>query len=108
MQIDKTQLSAKVYAKNEEKNIFYIKVDIPSLGMYINSITARQSPKHDNLWVQMPAFWAGKWVKPIEFRGSSEFKDLMEDLALRAVEEYNDEHIEYEDVDLSSVPDFGD
>ena len=83
------EVTASVYAKNEEKGIYYVKASVVSIGMYITSITVRSSPKYDDLWVQMPAFYAGRWTKPIEFSGGSQFHELIKDAALRAVDEYN-------------------
>jgi len=88
MQIDTTKITAEVYAENRDKKIMYVKVHIPSLQMYVNSCTVRPSTKYDGLWFQMPAFLAGKWVKPIEFEGASEFFDLIKDEAMRAVDWY--------------------
>lgn len=89
MQIDTTKITAEVYATNRDNNTLYIKVGIPSLRMYINSCTVKPSPKYGGLWFQMPAFLVGgKWTKPIEFSGDSEFQDLLKDEAMRAAEHY--------------------
>lgn len=108
MQVDTTKITAEVYAKNEEKCIYYIKIAIPSLGMYMNSFTVRPSNKYEEMWFQTPAFLVGrKWTKPIEFRGDSELQDLIKDAALRAVEQYNNDQTQYSDIDINHVPDFG-
>lgn len=89
MQIDTNELEAEVYAENRDKKILYVKVHIPSLGVYINSCTVRPSPKYGDLWFQMPAFLIGsKWVKPIEFEGASAFLDLIKEEVMRAVDWY--------------------
>lgn len=88
MQIDTTQITAEVYAENRDKKILYIKIHIPSLLMYINSCTVKPS-QYGGLWFQMPAFLVGsKWIKPVEFDGNPEFKELLQDEAMRAAEHY--------------------
>jgi hypothetical protein len=93
MNIDQTDIQAKVYTKNAEKGIYYIKASIPSLKMYINSITVRPSTKYGDMWFQMPSFAMGKkWVRPIEFNGDSQFLELIKDATFRAVDEYQRDH----------------
>lgn len=88
MQIDTTQITAEVYATNKLNNVLYIKISIPSLRMYINSCTVRPS-KYGGLWFQMPWFKiAGNDIHPVEFNGISDFKNLLEDEAMRAAEHY--------------------
>lgn len=108
MHIDTSEIQAEVYAKNNEKDIHYVKVTIPSLHMYINSITVRPSKKFGDMWFQMPAFCIGRsWVKPIEFSGDSQFQDLLKDAAFRAVEEYNSSPVltDIEDIDMDKAID---
>lgn len=98
--IDTTQLHAAVYFQNA-KGVYYAKVSIPSLGMYINSFKISVSPNYPErgLWVQWPSFWIKpKWVKPIEFNNTSEFKALVEEEVLRAVDTYNHEKLLPSDV----------
>lgn len=67
-------------------DIAFVKVEFPWLGLYINSITVRESPRQPNkLWVQLPAFKTGKrWTKPLELRNDSQLKDIIFRAALRA------------------------
>jgi hypothetical protein len=92
--IETTDIAAKVYAQND-KGVYYAKVDMPSIGLFINSITVRPSPNYaeKGLWVQWPAFFTGrgKWTKPVEWKGGSALKGILEDAVLRAVDAYNQE-----------------
>ena len=91
--INLTDVYAEVYKYNEDKQIFYIKLNFPSLGLYINRISVRPSAKFDGLWVQNPKFFIGRgWVSPIEFRNDCPLKELFEEHALLAVDAYNAKH----------------
>ncbi len=93
MYIDTTSITADVYAENLNKRVLYVKVAIPSLNMWIPHCTVRPSTKYEGLWFQMPKFWIGKdWAEPIEFRGDSPFRDLIQDAAMRAVDQYIWDH----------------
>lgn len=89
VQIDTTEINARVYAENLNKSILYVSVSIPSLRMWIAHCTVRPSTKFDDLWFQMPKFWIGKnWAEPVEFRGDSAFLDLIKDAAMRAADQH--------------------
>lgn len=100
--VDTTAITAEVYAQND-KGVYYVKVAIPSLAMYINSITVRQSTKFDELWVQMPAFRIGsRWTKPLEFRGDSQLLSIIKDTVLRAVDAFSHAN-KVTDLDLDNI-----
>ena len=89
MQIDTSEITARVYAENLTKSILYVSISIPSLQMWIAHCTVRPSTKYDDLWFQMPKFYIGKsWAEPIEFKGDSAFLDLIKDAAMRAVDQH--------------------
>lgn len=92
MHIDVTSITAEVYAENLKKSILFVKVGIPSFNMWIPHCTVRPSTKYEGLWFQMPRFWIGSWAEPIEFRGDSAFRDLIQDAAMRAVDQYIWDH----------------
>lgn len=89
MQIDETQITASIYHKTT-KGILYAKVSFPDIGLHVNSISVRQSPRSSTgLWVQPPAIPnRGKFIKPMEFERTSFLWSLIEDAVLRAVDEY--------------------
>lgn len=95
--IDTTNITAKVYAESD-KGVMYAKVSIPSIGMYINSISISPSPKfpEKGLWLQWPRFHigGGRWKFPVEWNGSSPLKSVLEDAIWRAVEEWQHEKLE--------------
>lgn len=94
MYIDTTSITAEVYAENLNKRILFVKIAVPSLNMYIPHCTVRPSTKYEGLWFQMPKFNIGgnNWAEPIEFRGGGPFRDLLEDAAMRAVDQYIYDH----------------
>jgi hypothetical protein len=84
-------IQSYIYHWSEGSNITYAKVDIPAMGLYINSITIRTNPRDtESLWVQMPKFKAGRqWIAPLQFETSSPLKKLIITYALKAYyEEY--------------------
>lgn len=103
MKLDISDLQATVYHKND-KGTYYVKITCSAIGMYINSITVRPSPKYPGqLWVQMPAIYLGKrWIHVIEFRNDSQLQQLFQDAALRAVDAYNLESI-LPDAELENI-----
>lgn len=82
------RVSAEVYKKTE-KDIYYVKVKLLDLGMFICGITVRKSIKSPDgpLWVQMPYY--GQFKKYIEFDGpDNKIKNIIEIRARNAVEYY--------------------
>lgn len=89
--IAKLKATSNVYAWTEN-DISYIKVDLPEIGMYVNSITIRPNPRDpEKLWVQMPKFSTGKskWTEPLEFQGNSVLREKLIKHALKAYYEYH-------------------
>ncbi len=90
LSLDTTAIKAEVYAYNTNKQIHFVKVTIPDLNLYINSITVRPSKKEVGPWFQMPAIFAGgKMIRPIELPKSSILYSIIRDLTMRAVVEYS-------------------
>ena len=86
---DEKNIRAEVYKKTD-KDIYYVKVKILDLGMYICGITVRQSPKNPDglLWVQMPYY--GQFKKYIEWDGAdNQLKNIIEIRSRYAVEAFN-------------------
>lgn len=84
--------------KDGEPN-YFVKIDFPEIGLYINSFKVMPSPKQKERgywWVQPPAYpWFGKWRNHIEFSNNSTLWLLIERLAIEAVERYrSDEEVE--------------
>lgn len=102
IQIDTAQIVAEIYTQNA-KGVYYAKVSIPSVGLYVNSITIRDSPKYPEkgLWLQWPAFMAGSWIKPVEWSNDSQLKVLLEDAVWRALDAYNRERLIMPEGDIS-------
>lgn len=93
MKFDMSDMSANVYHQND-KGVYYVKVNFPKLGLYINSWTVRTSTRNPGgeLWVQPPAMFLGRrWIKVLEFRNDSQLLDLVKDEILRAVDQYERE-----------------
>lgn len=69
MTIDESDIEAEVYAHDEDKNRFYIKVTFNGIGMYINSFSVLPSKFDDqDYWVQPPAHRQGTvWKPTVEF-----------------------------------------
>lgn len=90
IQIDTAEITAEIYHQNA-KGVYYAKVSIPSIGIYINSITIRESPKYPEkgLWLQWPVFFTGGWIRPVEWSKASQLKILLEDAVWRALDDYN-------------------
>lgn len=108
MNLDLTSISAHVY-RESDKGIMYLKVSIPSIGMYVSMFTARTSPNHpeSGLWVQTPALYMGhKWMKPLEFANDSLLWNAIQDEVNRAADRYRHEKLAStvpEDVDLANI-----
>jgi hypothetical protein len=82
------KIKAKVYT--EKNGVFYVKVELPDLGIFINSFKVQESPKRpqDGLWVQEPKFCIKtKWVAPIEFDKSGQVWKTIENVCRKAVED---------------------
>lgn len=109
IRINTSKIHGQVYKQND-KGVMYVKVHIPDLDLYINSITVRPSIKYADkgeLWVQVPKFAIyGKWIAPLEFTNSSIFWQLIKDEVLRAVDVYRYESNIPDDrlVDLEDAP----
>ncbi len=69
MTIDEADIDAEVYAHDEDKNRFYIKVTFNGLGMYINSFAVLPSKfENQEYWVQPPTHRQGTGYKAtVEF-----------------------------------------
>lgn len=87
--LDDKNVRAEVY-KKADNGVYYVKIKILDLGMYISGITVRKSHKDPDgpLWVQMP-YYGPKFSKYIEWDGSDNAtKNLFELRARTAVEYY--------------------
>lgn len=90
MRIDEDSIEAKVYYSSADGGFHYVKFFFPTLGLYIDSFSVRESPKHPDkgLWVQPPAIPNnGKFVKPMEFLKGSPLWPILEAKARAAVDE---------------------
>ena len=92
MQIDESFIESEVYTTTKDRSgndIYFVKVSFIDIGLYINSITVRKSPKHPDkgLWVQPPKY-PPNWKQHLEFSGDSPFWKLIEEAALKAVDNY--------------------
>lgn len=101
LMFDISDMSAEVYAQSGD--VYFVKVNFPAMGMYINSWSVRPSPRYPEkgLWVQSPGRMLGKrWLKFIEFKNDSRFFDLIKDEVLRAVDQYQrDKDVSVEDIE---------
>lgn len=105
-------IGANVYTHKEDKNIYFAKIHLPQIGLYINSFTARPSPKFPErgLWVQPPKSIPG--FKPyVETSNSNPNWLAIQALVVAAVEKYQQRDVVVEDIpegpiDLDDVPDF--
>jgi hypothetical protein len=67
--IDESDIEAEVYAHDEGKDRFFIKVTFNGLGVYINSFAVLPSKfENQEYWVQPPAHRQGSiWKPTVEF-----------------------------------------
>jgi len=106
-------IGASVYTYKEDKGIYFAKIHLPQLGLYINSFTARKSPKFPErgLWVQQPKSVPG--FKPyVETSNSNPSWLEIQALVIAAVEKYRQRDVVIDDipdgaVNLDDIPDFG-
>lgn len=105
-------IAARVYHIRD--GIYYVKVELADLGMYISGITVRESPKfpEKGLWVQMPGYQIGKtkkYKRYVEFRPNSPTRSSIEEAARKAVAEYEpvitdlDQEVNLDDIFGSSI-----
>jgi hypothetical protein len=91
IRINPANIFGQVYKKND-KGVMYVKVYLPDLGLYINSITVRPSVNYAEKgvpWVQVPKFAVyTRWISPLEFTKVSPLWPLIHDEVLRAVDRY--------------------
>lgn len=102
--IDTAEITAKVYWSDASNTTHFVKVNIPSLGMYITSIKVSPSVKYDEPMIGMPGKKGayGRWSKHVELVPSpSQFKDIVEDAVRRAV----DAHVTGADVVVEDIDD---
>lgn len=82
-------IEAEVFA--EKESIYYVKISLLELGMYISGITVRLSPKYSGWWVQMPYYWntrSGATKRYVEYSKQSVIKPIIEQECIAAVEHY--------------------
>ena len=88
MQLDDKTVQAIVY--HTLNGVYFVKISF--FGMYINSITVRESPKYpeSGLWVQLPSFLdrKGKRTYHVEKNPNSKLWKLIEALCRDAVARY--------------------
>lgn len=79
--------TANVYV--EKKGVYYVKISLPDIGMYISGITVKKSPKYGGWWVQMPYYknHRGNTKNYIEFDQESSAYIAIERICTKAVEE---------------------
>lgn len=85
---------ARVYydfVNPKHQHVYLVKISFTDAGFHINSITVQPSPKNPNkLWVQPPRFNVkGTWVWPLQIEKSSDLRQLIETLALKAVDDFS-------------------
>lgn len=92
------EIEASAYAGSGEA--CYVKIHLKGLGLYINSISVKPSPRYPEkgLWVQLPKYHVnGKWLSPIEMNGNSHLWRRIEESCRVAAETWrNNEQIESE------------
>ena len=85
--MDITNAKADVYVG--KVGVYYIKISMRDIGMYISGITVKKSPKYDDWWVQMPYYKdykSNKTKRYIEFDQESPMRIAIERLCIEAVE----------------------
>lgn len=88
MNLNISDIAPAIYA--ELKDVYYIKLTIEKLGLYISGITVRRSPKYGSWWVQMPYYKdykSGQTKRYIEFKQDSEIRLQIEQLCIKVIEE---------------------
>ena len=105
-------IGANVYTYKEDKNIYFAKIHLPQIGLYINSFTAQPSPKFPErgLWVQQPKSIPG--FKPyVETSNSNPSWLAIQALVVAAVEKYKQLDVVVEDIpdgpiSLDGIPEY--
>ena len=93
--IDESYAESVVYhsfVNKRHENVYLVKVSFLDIGLHVNSITVQPSPKHPErgLWVQLPRFNSkGHWIWPLQIRKDSPIRELIDRLALQAVDNYS-------------------
>jgi len=72
-------------------HVYLVKVSLKDAGIHINSITVQPSSKDPTRpWVQSPRFnIKGKWIWPLQMEKEKRLWSLIQNLALKAVEEFS-------------------
>lgn len=94
MFIDDDKIKAEAYYKKPGMDFYLIKVAIPDIGLYINSIIVDKDKKGE-LRVKPPKYVSLKFGKPmtiqqVEFDKNKELWQVIIVLAFEAVESYNE------------------
>lgn len=112
MLIDFGHRYGEVYGKNE-KGTCKVKVSFPEVGLYVNGIKVVASKRAEGeLKVYPPAYRVGnEWKQHFEFSRNSELWKLIEEEAIKAVNEsqvvdyFDDRPLTVDDFDGTITPD---
>src|SRR5437868_14466623 len=105
LRINTAEIHGTVYKHVPDKGWWWVKIHMPDLKLYVNSIRVSPSVKHadrQELWVQppkMPVYT--RWITIMEFENGAPLWDLMRDEALRAVDRYEHERLTAEGLDIN-------
>lgn len=108
-----TDIEVSVYYGNVETDKYYVKVTFCNLGMFANSFMVQPSKYEGNSlwWVQPPKHvqGKGKWVATIDFDKGYGLWAIIEEKAIKAVEQYKRDSMQNlvpsQDVVLTDIPD---
>jgi hypothetical protein len=87
IEVSSIQIGAKVYA--EKNGVYYAKLHVPVLGLYVNSFTIRHSSRFpdQDLWVQVPKFLPA-WRPAVETSKDNPCWLELQDLLRRVTKSY--------------------
>lgn len=101
MDIDPQLIDAEVHYGDLAKDFFYVKIIFGNTGLYINSFTVKRSKRDGQPWVERPKFQQGnKWRSHVDFDKSSELWRIIEQKAIKAVEDYKAEQDRLNGIDI--------
>ncbi len=84
-----SKYGVEAYVLNEVNGVYSLKVESPSLGMYITGMTMRMSKKNDNWWMQPPRHLKfGRYYADVEFDTRTDLWQEMYDAAIAALKEW--------------------
>lgn len=92
-----TDIEASVYHGNFEKDMYFVKITFVGIGVYINSFSVMPTKFVDSdarWWVQPPKHRQARgWTPTVDFDKSYGLWSIIEEKAIKAVEQYKKDFV---------------